>query len=295
MAKSQGVKDVQTTISDAKKKARELLKKAGRDVRSVRHEVSELKKAGLVSKRLDVRSYQPSRYMLNKIEKNRDVLRGEMVAVHAPKKVREKYTSKGVFEQRGSSLIVPREYKNQKTRITRGLVEISRELPLGSEARLYLPFKTTDMEALAHKLKDDPSLEGMKRPDEQFGFRLFGHNMATFGFASAEELADYILVHYQHLFSGKDGREGVKHFQLVRFKAKDSRMKPGPEDEEIYTARRRKARKPVKDFIIRKRMDRDAARKRKLREKETPAERAKRLDDQRRRQARLRQRNWENE
>lgn len=294
MAKSQGSKDVQQQIKDAKKKARELLKKAGKDVKTVRHEVSQLKKAGLVSKRLDVRSYQPSKYMLNKIAKNADVLRGDMIAVRAPKKVREKYTSKGLFEQRGSSLIVPREYKNQRTRVTRGLIEISRALPMGSEARLYLPFKSTDMEALAHRLKSDPTLEGMKRPDEQFGFRLFGHNMATYGFADAEELANYILLHYAHLFSGKDGREGVKHFQLVRFKSKDSRMQPGPEDQEIYSTRR-KTRKPVKDFIIRKRMDRDAARKRKAREKENPAQRAKRLAEQRLRQAQLRQRKFEDE
>jgi hypothetical protein len=45
--------------------------------------------------------------MLKKIEQNADVLRGEMVAVKAPKKVREKYTHKGIFEQRGSTSLFP--------------------------------------------------------------------------------------------------------------------------------------------------------------------------------------------
>jgi hypothetical protein len=291
---SQGVKDVKTTIRDAKKRARELLKKAGRDVRSVRHDVAELKKVGLVTKRLNVRSYLPSKYMLRKIEQNRDVLRGEMIAVKAPKAVRERYTHKGIFEQRGSSLIVPREYSNQRTRINRGLVEISRELRMGEETRLILPFKATDMEGIARKLQADPSLNGMKRPDELFGFRLFGHNMATIGFPSVEEFAGYILEKYQHLFSGKDGREGVKHFEMFRFKSRNSQLPEGPEQERVYTPRKQK-RGPQKDFIIRKRLERDAKRKARRREKETPAERKARLDYQRRYQANKRQRNWEDE
>jgi hypothetical protein len=288
---SQDVKDTKILIREAKKKAKALLKKAGKDVRTVRHEVSELKKAGLVSKRVNVRSYLPSKYMLRKIQQNADVLRGEMIAVPAPKKVREKYTRKGIFEQRGSTLIVPREYANQKTRINRGLVEISRNLRMGEEVRLILPFKATDMEGIANKLLADPTLNGMKQPDELFGFRLFGHNMATIGFPSVEEFASYILTKYQHLFSGKDGREGVKHFEMFRFKSRDSQMKEGPETERVYTPRKHKG--PQKDFIVKKRLQRDAARKAKKRAKETPAEHKARLEYQRRYQAIKRQRNWE--
>lgn len=291
---SQGEIDPKAAIAAAKKKARELLKKAGRDVREVRHDVAALKKHGLVSKRLNVRSYLPSKYMLKKIERNRDVLSGQMVAVRAPKKVREKYTHKGIFEQRGSTLIVPREYANQRTRITRGLVEISRELRMGEEVRLVLPFKATDMEGIAKNLLSDPTLNGMKRPDELFGFRLFGHNMNTIGFPDVEEFANYILTNYAHLFSGKNGREGVKHFEMFRFKSRDSQLTETPEEGRIYSPRpRRKAME--KDFIIRKRLERDARRKAKQRERENPEQRKKRLDEQRRRQARLRQRKWEEE
>lgn len=299
MAKGQS-KDIATRylieaqIKQAKAKAKELLKKAGRDVRSVRHDVAALKKSGLVSKRVDVRHYIPTKYMLRKIEKNRDVLSGEMIAVRAPRKVRDQYVHKGIFEQRGSTLIVPREYKNQRTRINRGLVEISRELRMGEETRLILPFKATDMEGIAKGLLSDPTLNGMKRPDELFGFRLFGHNMATIGFPDVQEFANYILTHYAHLFSGKNGREGVKHFEMFRFKSRNSQMTPGPEDERQYTPRPRK-KGPQKDFIIRKRLQRDAARKAKTRERENPEQRKRRLEEQRLRQARLRQRKWEDE
>jgi hypothetical protein len=292
---SQGAKDAKASIRAAKKRARELLKKAGRDVKSVRHDVAELKKVGLVSKRVDVRSYLPSRYMLRKIEANRDVLAGKMIAVKAPKTVRERYTKKGIFEQRGSTLIVPREYSNQKTRITRGLVELSRELRMGEETRLILPFKAADMEGIARGLLADPSLNGMKRPDELFGFRLFGHNMNTIGFPDVEEFANYILTNYAHLFSGKNGREGVKHFELFRFKSRNSQMKESPEEGRKYTPRPPRKGGPKRDFVIRKRLERDAARKAKARERETPEQRKKRLEEQRRRQANLRQRKWEDD
>jgi hypothetical protein len=291
---SQGVKDAKTLVNDAKKKARQLLKKAGKDVRTVRHEVAELKKAGLASKRIDVRRYLPSRYMLRKIELNQDVLSGKAVAVPAPKTVRDKY--RGIFEPRGSRLIVPKEYANQKTRITRGLVELRRDLRMGEEVRLILPFRAADMEGVAHKLLDDPTLNGMKRPNELFGFRLFGHNMNTIGFPNTEELADYILRNYAHLFNGKDGRESVKHFQLFRFRSRRSQLKPGPEDEKIFfRKRRRDSSGREQSFIIQKRRERDAARKRKLRAKETKAEHQARIEAQRIRQRQTRQRKWEDE
>lgn len=285
-------RDSQLDIRAARQRARQLLKQANRDVRSVRHDVAQLKKAGLVAKRVNARSYLPTKYMLRKIERNRDILSGEAVAVPAPKNVREKYA--GIFEPRGSTLIVPKEHAEQKTRISRGLVEFRTPLKNGEMVRLTLPFKATDMENVANKLLADPTLDGMKRPDELFGFRLYGHNMQSFGFPNVEELADYILTRYSHLFSGKNGREGVKHFQLFRFKSRNSQMRPSPEDEKLYNPGRRKKKRDNR-FIIEKRLDRDAARKARKREKETPEQRKARLDYQRRYQAQYRQRKWEGE
>lgn len=290
----QALNEIEQRIKDAQKKSRALLKKAGTDVRAVRHDVAALKKVGLVSKRVDVRKYLPTRYMLKKIERNRDVLSGESIAVRASKSIRDKYVSKGIYEQRGSVLVVPREYANQRTRISRGLVEISRPLRIGEEIRLVLPFKATDMEGVAHKLKDDPTLDGMKRGDELFGFRLYGHNMNTIGFPSADELADYILTHYSHLFSGKSGREGVKHFELFRFKSGNSQLSMRPESERIYTPRKHQEhRRGDRDHVVKQRRKRDAARKAKIRENETAEQRSKRLASQKLRSARNRQREFE--
>lgn len=287
---SQDVKDVIKTARKFDKEAKALLAKAGRSVREVRHDVSQLKKAGLVSQRLDVRSYVPTKYMLSKIRKNADVLRGEVVTIRAPKDVRKKYVEKGLFEQRGSVLVVPKEYHNQRTKIKRGMIEISRPLGMGEERRIILPFKATDMETVANKLKDDPSLDGLKEPDELFGFRLFGHNMATIGFPDADELADYILTRYQHLFSGKNGREAVKHFVLFRFKSRDSQLGEGPRDAKVYHPRKRT---PQSDWYADRKRKAAAMRKKKAREKETPEQRQIRLDKQRIRSAQNRQRKFD--
>jgi hypothetical protein len=286
-SKSQAEKSQSSEIKRLNKRARDLLSKAGKSVKDVRHEVSLLKRAGIVASRINARSYVPTRYMLRKLEDNRDILSGEVIAVKAPKSVRQKYREKGIYEERGNALIVPREYANQRTRIQRGLVEISRSLRMGEEVRLVLPFKATDMETVAHKLMDDPTLDGMKREDELFGFRLFGHNMNTIGFPSSEDMANYILTHYAHLFSGKSGREGVKHFELFRFKANDSQLSEPPESGKRYTPRKHPNRE--RDFFVNKRLQRDAARKAKQREKETPEDRQRRLDEQRERSRRNRQ------
>jgi hypothetical protein len=284
-SKSQGV----VNLSAQRKRAAKLLAKAGKDIRQVRSEVSQLKKAGIVSKRIDARSYQPTRYMINKLLQNADVLSGEAVAVKAKPQVRKRYVEKGVFEQRGGALIVPRDDAKQRTRISRGLVEITRPLAMGEEKRLILPFKATDMEAVANRLRDDPSLDGMKNPDELFGFRLFGHTMATIGFPDANELADYILTRYAHLFNGKNGQAAVKNFILFRFKSNTSTLSESEDYTPIYDNRKRRGKKrPDNSWSENRKLARDAARKAKQRERETPEQREKRLDDQRKRSARNR-------
>ncbi len=287
---SQDIKDAQKEVRRYDKEAKELLRKAGRSVREVRHDVSQLKKVGLVSQRIDVRHYVPTKYMLKKIRKNADVLRGEVETVRAPKSVIRQYVEKGLFEKRGPVLIVPKEYHNQKTKIKRGLIEITRSLGYGEERRIILPFKATDMETVAHKLRDDPTLGGLKEPDELFGFRLFGHNMATIGFPDADELADYILTRYQHLFSGKNGREAVKHFVLFRFKSRDSQLGEGPKEGKIYHPKKRTAQT---DWYAARKKELAAARKKKQRERETPEQRKIRLDAQRIRSAQNRQRKFD--
>lgn len=288
-ASRQDVKAIQQDVKALRKQARELLKKSGKNLREFRREVAALKKAGIVSPRVVASKQEPTRYMQRKVRSFADVLRGEVVAVKAPKAIRRKYSEKGVFEERGSVLIVPRESEGQRTRITRGLVEVVHQLKMGEQIRVILPFHATDMEAVAHRLKSDPTLDGLKRPNELFGFRLFGHNMDTIGFPDGESLGNYILDRYGHLFSGKAGREGVKHFELFRFRSRRSQLPPAAEDRKIYAPRGKKRRKQERDWVSDRRKERDAKRKQKARDRETPTQRRKRLEYQKDYAARKRQ------
>lgn len=287
---SQAMPDARALAKAARARAQKIIKNSGKDIRQIRSEVSKLKKAGIVSPRIDARTYQPSRYMLSKLKQNADIIAGEVIAVKAPKKVREKYVEKGLFEARGSVLIVPKDAANQRARITRGLVETTRPLKYGEEVRIILPFKAADMEGVANRLKNDPTLDGMKNPDELFGFRLFGHNMATIGFPDADELADYILTRYAHLFSGKNGSAAVKQFVLFRFKSRDSQLADAPQSGKVYTPRKKREENT---WSYDRRLKRDAARKKKERERETPEQRQNRLDKQRIRSAQNRQRKFD--
>jgi hypothetical protein len=279
----QGVKSVEIDVKAARRQARELLKKAGKNLREFRKEVSELKKVGVLSPRVKASKQRPTRYMLGRLKRFADVIRGEVIPVPAAPEIRHRYRDKGVFEERGRFIMVPKESAGQTAQISRGMVEIVRPLKWGEERRIILPFKATDMEGVAHRLMDDPTLDGMKGSTELFGFRLFGHNMNTIGFPDAKELAQYILTNYAHLFSGKSGREAVKHFVLFRFKARNSQLSETDEADRIYTPRKGKPKdeRGERDWMVKKRRERDAARKRKARDNETPEQTEKRRRYQR--------------
>lgn len=51
------------------------------DLKTLRHNISVLKTKGLVSKRIDARSYQPSRYMIGKVKSLEGILTGELRSV----------------------------------------------------------------------------------------------------------------------------------------------------------------------------------------------------------------------
>lgn len=278
--------DINQQIKEAKAKAKALLAKANTDIRAVRKDVAALKKAGIVSKRIDVRSYQPSRYMLNKIKRNADIIKGEAIAVKAAPDIRKKYRDAGTFETRGAAIIVPKDRANQTAKIKRGLVETKTRLKNGEERRVILPFKGKDLKDIAERLADDPTLDGLKDPLELFGARLFGHNVAAGrGYPDADGLGNYILENYNHLFSGKNAKPAVKNFELVRFITDDGILEQGDgviDDEWRYRKKR------DNEFTNRRRRERDALRKAALRKKETEQQRAKRLAEQKERSARNR-------
>ena len=284
---------VSQDVKELRQKSKELLRRANKNVREYRHELALLKKQQVVSKRVDVRSQRPTRYMLSKIKKFSDVIEGKVNAVKAPKAIRKQYTDKGLFEERGSFLIVPKEYANQRAKIKRGMVAKYRPLTNGEERVLVLPYKATDLEHLAHLIHENhEAINMMKEPTEQFGFQLYGHN-SKIGFPNAntpEGLSSYILSHYQHMFNRKDS---LRHIVFLKYKHWGPPSSPPISGEKIYHYKKGDDRDPRHRWAMDKRRERAALRKARQRKAETDEQRQKRLDDQRKRSARNRQRKWE--
>lgn len=255
---------------------------SGQALKQFRSDVAALKKKGIISAKVDARKQRDTKYMRAKVRKYQDVLKGTAIAVPAPKEVRQKYVEKGVLEARGKMLIAPREFANQRARLKRGLVEVSRPLKNGTEEYVILPFRPVDMPDLIRKLRDDPTLDGLKRADEFFAFRLFGYNSVD-AFPDMEDLADHVERNYQHLFNGKASSDAVRHITFQRFKgAYTGHGNPTPSREpkiETYMPRSNSTGRNserVGSYEIEKKK-RLALRKAKTRAKETPEERAARL------------------
>lgn len=254
-------------------------------LREFRSKVAKLKAKGIVSAKVDARSQKATKYMRAKVRKFEDVLSGEAIAVKAKKAVREKYTSAGVFGERGSFLIVPKEHKNSRARIKKGrdLVEIVTPLKYGEEREVVLPFKASNMLDLAQKLEANP-IDDLKKGDEQFAFRLFGHNSRK-AFVDNGEFVDHVLRNYRHLFSGKSGGQAIKHLSIIKFKGPVEAIPPAPEDGKIYDKPRRidadGKNRGRKGTYERQRDKARARKKAERRAKETPEQKQTRLEKQR--------------
>jgi len=259
-------------------------------LKEFRSKVAKLKKKHVVSKRVDARSQRATKYMLAKVRKFEDVLSGNAIAVKATKKVREKYTEAGIFPERGSFLIVPSEMKGQRAKIKKGrdLVEITTPLKWGEEREIVLPFKPVNMIDLANKIAADPNFDGLKKADEQFAFRLFGHNSIQ-SFPDAAHFSDYVRVRYQHLFQGRTGQQAIRHLSVIRFKNYADTWDQGEEGDKIFSKRRRvdatgrnsNRTSGRRDTFLEQRRVAAAARKKKLRAQESESDRTKRLADNR--------------
>lgn len=254
-------------------------------LKEFRSKVAKLKKKGIVSAKVDARSQRATKYMRAKVRKFEDVLSGEAIAVKAKKNVREKYTSSGVFAERGSFLIVPKEHEKSRARIKKGkdLVEIITPLKWGEEREVVLPFKATNMLDLAHKLQANPNIDDLKKGDEQFAFRLFGHNSRK-AFVDHQEFADHVLRNYKHLFSNTKGQPAIRHLSVIRFKGYGDEI-PDSEETPIYDKPRRMDASGRNSGRLgtyeRQKLKKRAADKRKRRANETPEQREIRLAKQR--------------
>ncbi len=260
-----------------------------------------LKRKGLVSKRVDARSQTATRYMRQKVRDLAPIIEGSAIAVKAPKAVREQYRESGVLDVKYNRVIAPKEFSNQRARLSRGMVQMTRKLKNGQEEYVILPFKPTTANELLERLISDPSLDGLKDETEFFSFRLYGHNSNEPLF-TAKEMGEYLQKY--RVLQGRNSRDAIKHltFQRFRHSADQTSDEPNPNESTEPKITHRRAddtgrntgRRKERGTYARQQREKQAVRMAKSRASETPERRAKRLAKERVRSAQRRQWIFEN-
>ncbi len=280
---AKAVSQVRSNIKRIERNNKALLRNAQLKVREYRKELAALKKQGIVSKSINARSHKPTRYMLSKIRKFKDVATGNAMAIRADKirnDIREKYIEKGTAKKVGDYLIVPKTTSKQRIGVVKGHLATYTPLGFGEERIIFLPFAAKNLNDIVTQLSNHESeINRLKERNEQFGFQLFGHN-AKRGFVDANDLYKYLTENYSHLLtSPSKARQAFQEFVLIRFK-----HRKGMPEIEPYRGTKYYGKKNIRrdDPFYEKELRRRATeRKKRLRKKETEAQKIKRLGNQR--------------
>ena len=99
--------------------------------RAFRSDVAKLKAKGLVSKRVDARKQQPTRYMQGQVKKFSDVLSGKATVIHTPKRAQAKEFAEK-FRTKGKAVVVPTR-KGEKLTYSKKYGDISASQKVGGK------------------------------------------------------------------------------------------------------------------------------------------------------------------
>lgn len=276
-AASIAVRQAEMSVRAIRARSKELLRRAQLDVKQYKHQLSILKKQGIVAKRIQPRSHRPTRYMLKKLKQFRGVAVGHELAVPISKmsihRARQ-YTEKGIAERIGKFLIVPKTAVRQKADIYKGRIRMTTELKRGQEEVIKFGTRLEDMHDVLNWLKEhEQMVNELKGPKGQLGFQIGGHNSRV-GLANVKELIKYLQKYdgsdprlRGNIFNGS-GHKIVTEFVIIRFRpAKGG--KAHPEMDPFYGVKRySKGRK--KDRKDQRRSDerkRESERQRKARQR----------------------------
>jgi len=277
------VSQARSRVKEIRRKSKAILKRAQIDVREYRKEISTLKKQGIVAKYINAKTHQPTRYMVSKLKRFKDVATGHAMAVPASKLTKEraaKYVKKGTARKVGRFLVLPKTAAKQRADVIKGHLATYTELGFGEERIIFLPFEAKNLNDVVAQLEDHESeINQLKERNEQFGFQLFGHN-AKRGFVDAEDLHKYLTQNYSHLLSSPlKAQQAFQEFVLIRFKHRQGMPQMEPyRGTRFYGPKNKRRPDTYWEQELRKRA---TARKAKQRERETIQQRIVRLGNQR--------------
>lgn len=188
------------------------------ELKAYRHNLSVLKKKGVVPKSVDARSQKITRHYKEQIKKNLAIIEGRETTVKLnPEKLQE--YKQGGHRAVGKNRVVIQKHEGEKVHVSHGEVYVTRALRNGEIQRVVLP---VSFDRLSHWIdgNDDPYLEALKNNNEQFAFRYFGNNsVSTF---NTFETMRRQFEHYKS-FTGAIGQPNkeqqiLQHLEVVRIK-----------------------------------------------------------------------------
>jgi len=141
------------------------------ELKQFRHDVSILKKRGLLDKKYDARSVNPTKYLKSVIKQFGNVLSGQAQSVKVNKSNKQYYGAKG-YQTKGNRVIVPVQ-PNERAYATPKGIRIKATGQGGSIVKIDLKLDRNDINQWAEQLKKI----GIKlKDDEVLTFQFFGNN-----------------------------------------------------------------------------------------------------------------------
>lgn len=228
------------------------LQAARNELKQFRHDVSILKRKGLLDKSIDARSITPSKYLKSQVKRFRNVLRGEAAPVKVSKATAKQLKARG-FDIKNGRAVVP-HLPGEKVRMARGSFKVVTPTRDGGKIeKLDLALDPDDIVQWIDDLRNNRMRVG---DDEELMFQMRGYNslrgfgkIGRGGKSPQEQMADY-LEGYKIVQSTADGRTDDQETidSIVIFKVKrGNRPSPNPgveyRDEETRRRYRDRARR----------------------------------------------------
>lgn len=143
-----------------------------------------LKKKGLVSKRIDARKQKMTRYMKDKVKTYAGVIEGKEAVVWREPKIYEQYKAAGFKTASAGrtkkAVIVPKEQEQAMRKNKNELMTVQTDIGNVTVEKVILPVGAGNMDAFLRQAMTHPeTIDGLKRPDQLWGFTYYGHRSVT--------------------------------------------------------------------------------------------------------------------
>jgi hypothetical protein len=229
------------------------------DLRKFRHDISQLKKRGLISKEVDARSVKPTSHFHKLINRFDDVLSGKATPVKLSKSETKNLKAAGYDVYKGKVLFP--HSAGEKISVQKGHAKVRQA---NGVERVTIPIPYHQLEDYLEKIETNAeTIDNMKRDDEYFAFKFYGNrSVSKYGDIGLllEDLRQYKDTQ-QAIRSGKarDMSEIYRNLEIVRLKRSTPWYKPPNQEMQ----RRASKKKPMRQLsLFRQEQRREANRER---------------------------------